>query len=271
MSSAGRHSFPATDYPRLGPQSWLCYTKQASHRDVFEGGDVLDLRYAQSGQGAPLPRPAVASPAVTAAVRPLILQTGLPSQVPAPTEPVQELTAQRGVSASLIWGVLSLLALPLITAGVASFLTAQSEGAVTRQTEVLRTLSTELTGGALGAQLAELQLTERQLAIFGASATQTIPWSAVLESYRELVPVSAQLTGTAFAAGVVRIEGEAATHQDVAQFMAALSASERFGSVTLTSSALREGATKSLVVFTITASYQSASSAPQATNGGTDA
>lgn len=201
--------------------------------------------------------PSVAQPpfgTVAPSTRPLPAQTPIVSVAPYARD-------------RLVLGGVGLVFIAVATTGlIASFLTAQSSGRATKLKSDAAALESQLRTGAAGQALSRLRTVEAQLSTFSGFLAGATQWPELLDELAVRTPSTVQLSNVAVdTTGAVRIDGEGTSQQEVATFMAALDASERFGQSVLASSALNESVEGSAVVFSLTTQLEAPSTTASAT------
>ncbi|MBI4185428.1 PilN domain-containing protein [Candidatus Berkelbacteria bacterium] len=145
-----------------------------------------------------------------------------------------------------------------LTGVVVSFLDARSRAEAQKLDSEVSALAAQLETGSVADAFHRAQTVARQIQILGSFQAQATAWPAVLDALTAVIPKSSQVTNLTFGADqTLRVEGEATNGEEVARFMAALDASDRFDPPTLSSLSLNETVDGSATLFSLQTTYES--------------
>lgn len=196
--------------------------------------------------------------------------------VPQPAAPKPALTMIPSVSGGTTkivqWTLGFVVVLFLISGGYLSFVQAQKQSEIDAKTKDVKTLRQQLgTPDRVKAEATANQL-KQSVAVLQTALAASSSWTAFLTEITSRVPSGVTLTNLATSDGfAVRVNGNAISYEELAQFITALQSSERFTDVTLESASMSQTQTGSSVTFSAKATFVPATTSASSTAGGTSA
>lgn len=160
-------------------------------------------------------------------------------------------------STSVLVVALTCIALAGAAGLFASYFKLQEDQQFAKKSEDFSLLAQQLSSGETGENVALVKTTAAQLTAFTTAVQSVAPWNDLLTVFAGRVPGSVSISNANFddASTSLRIDGTGITYSDIATFMAAFTASDRFSNPSLGSTAQTEEEGEVKTSFTMTVDY----------------
>lgn len=219
---------------------------------------MLDLRSNQSGDGLPkkptgVGIPEVGEPVVGGSEPRLAKSVQRKTQLKSTGSTIQRRSNDSLALYTAIIGVV----IALISGLIALYFAGNERNQAEQSRSEYSSLQTQLNNQPVIGQLSRIRKVSKQIETLNLAGTGATPWPELLDVYSGLVPGAVSITSTSFDSetSLLTIEGEAANHFEVGNFVKSLDISSRFSQPLVLATTFSEDPEKSVVVFTITAKY----------------